>query len=68
MTALHAVCWRGLDRVARELLDAGADPALTATAGPHRGQMPADTALAQGHLLLAARLDIPGQSVSSPYG
>lgn len=68
MTALHAACWRGLDRVAQELLDAGADPALTATAGPHQGQTPADTALAQGHLLLAARLDVPGQSVSSPYG
>lgn len=68
MTALHAACWRGLGRVAQELLDAGADPALTATAGSHQGQTPADTALAQGHLLLAARLDVPGQSVSSPYG
>lgn len=68
MTALHAACWRGLDRVAQELLDAGADPAITAAAGPHQGQTPADTALAQGHLLLAARLDVPGQSVSSPYG
>ena len=68
MTALHAACWRGLARVAQELLDAGADPALAATAGPHRGQTPADTALAQGHLVLAARLDVPGQSVASPYG
>jgi ankyrin repeat protein len=68
MTALHAACWRGLGRVAQELLDAGADPASTATAGPHQGQTPADTALAQGHLLLAARLDVPGQPVSSPYG
>ncbi|WP_300607082.1 ankyrin repeat domain-containing protein [Trebonia sp.] len=68
MTALHSACWRGLGRVAQELLDAGADPAITAVAGPHRGQTPADTALAQGHLLLAARLDVPGQSVSSPYG
>ena len=68
MTALHAACWRGLARVAQELLDAGADPALTATAGPHQGQTPADTALAQRHLLLAARLDVPGRSVSSPYG
>jgi uncharacterized protein len=65
MTALHAASWRGLARVAHELLDAGADPALTATAGPHRGQTPADTALAQGHLLLAARLDVPGPSASS---
>ena len=68
MTALHAACWRGLGRVAQELLDAGADPASTATAGPHQGQTPADTALAQGHLLLAARLDVPGQWVPSPYG
>lgn len=68
MTALHTACWRGLSRVAQELLDAGADPAITAVAGPHQGQTPADTALAQGHLLLAARLDVPGQSVSSPYG
>jgi len=55
-----------LGRVAQELLDAGAGPALTATAGPHRGQKPADTALAHGHLLLAARLDVPGPSASSP--
>ena len=61
MTALHAACWRGLDRVAQELLDAGAAPALTATAGPHQGETPADTALAQGHLLLAVRLDDAGQ-------
>ena len=67
MTALHAACWRGLAQVVQELLDAGADPAITATAGPHQGQAPADTALAQGHLLLAARLDVPGQAVSSPY-
>lgn len=68
MTALHAACWRGLARVAQELLDAGADPAATATSGPHQGQTPADTALAQGHILLAARLDVPGQPVSGPYG
>lgn len=66
MTALHTACWRGLSRVAQELLDAGADPASTATAGPHQGQTPADTALAQGHLVLAARLDIPGQEVTGP--
>ena len=56
MTALHSACWRGLDQVAQELLGAGADPTLTATAGPHQGQTPADTARNQGHLLLAARL------------
>jgi uncharacterized protein len=68
MTALHAACWRGLAQVAQELLDAGADPAITATSGPHQGQAPADTALAQGHILLAARLDVPGHTVSGPYG
>lgn len=68
MTALHAASWRGLARVAQELLDAGADPAITATSGPHQGQTPADTALAQGHILLAARLDVPGQTISGPYG
>lgn len=68
MTALHAACWRGLTRVAQELLDAGADPAITAASGPHQGQTPADTALAQGHILLAARLDVPGQTISGPYG
>jgi ankyrin repeat protein len=68
MTALHAACWRGLARVAQELLDAGADPAITATSGPHQGQTPADTALAQGHIILAARLDVPGQTASGPYG
>ncbi len=67
MTALHAACWRGLAQVVQELLDAGADPAVTAAAGPHQGQAPADTALAQGYLLLAARLDVPGHAVSSPY-
>jgi uncharacterized protein len=60
MTALHTAGWRGLARVAQELLDAGADPAITATAGPHQGQTPADTARAQGHLPLAARLAVPG--------
>jgi ankyrin repeat protein len=56
MTALHTACWRGLPRVAQELLDAGADRTITATTGPHQGQTPSDTALAQGHRLLAARL------------
>lgn len=67
LTALHTACWRGLAQVVQELLDAGADPAITATAGSHQGQAPADTALSQGHLLLAARLDVHGQAVSSPY-
>jgi hypothetical protein len=35
-------------------------------AGPHVGQTPADTALAQGHLVLAARLDA-GAGVVSPH-
>ena len=55
--AVHAACWRGLGRVAGELLSAGADPALTATDGPHQGETPAATARAQGHDDLAARLD-----------
>jgi len=60
MTALHTACWRGLGRVAGELLSAGADPALTATEGPHKGETPAATARAQGHGDLAARLDAAG--------
>jgi ankyrin repeat protein len=61
MTALHTACCRGLVEVAHELLGAGANPAITATAGPHEGQAPADTARSQGHLVLAARLDAPGE-------
>lgn len=57
MTALHGAAWRGHAAVARALLDAGADPAAAATSGPHAGQTAADTALSQGHLVLAARLD-----------
>ena len=57
MTALHGAAWRGHGNVAQALLDAGADPAATATSGPHAGQTAADTALSQGHLVLAARLD-----------
>jgi len=68
MTPLHAAAWRGLGRVVQELLDAGADPAATATSGPHAGQTPADTALAQGHLVLASRLDAGVPEVASPYG
>jgi len=65
MTALHTASWRGLDRVVQELLDAGADPARTATAGVHQGQTAADTALTQGHLILAARLDALAEPASS---
>jgi uncharacterized protein len=57
MTPLHGAAWRGHAAVAQVLLDAGADPAATATSGPHAGQAAADTALSQGHLILAARLD-----------
>jgi uncharacterized protein len=67
MTPLHSAAWRGLGRVAQELLDAGADPAATAKAGAHTGQTPADTALAQGHLILAARLDSGAIEVANPY-
>ena len=65
MTPLHSAAWRGLDRVVQELLDAGADATAAATSGPHAGQTPADVALAQGHLVLAARLDdgSPGAGV-----
>jgi hypothetical protein len=57
MTPLHGAAWRGHAAVVRALLDAGADPAATVTGGPHVGQTAADTALSQGHLVLAARLD-----------
>jgi ankyrin repeat protein len=57
MTALHGAAWRGHAAVARALLEAGADPAITAASGPHAGQTAADTALGQGHLVLAAGLD-----------
>jgi uncharacterized protein len=68
MTPLHSAAWRGLAHVAQELLDAGADPSDVATSGPHQGQTPADTALSQGHIILAARLDSGAADVASPYG
>lgn len=57
MTALHTAAWRGLGTLAQVLLEAGADPAIAAGSGPHAGQTAADTALSQGHLVLAAWLD-----------
>ncbi len=60
MTPLHGAAWRGLANVVQALLDVGADLAATAVSGPHAGQTAADTALSQGHLVLAARLD-PGR-------
>jgi ankyrin repeat protein len=60
MTPLHGAVWRSYAAVARELLDAGADPAIAAAGGPHAGQTAADSALSQGHLVLAARLDTSG--------
>jgi ankyrin repeat protein len=65
-TALHAASWRGLARVAQELVDAGADTSRRATDGPHAGETPADTAYAQGHLLLAVALDT-GEPAANPY-
>jgi ankyrin repeat protein len=67
-TPLHGAAWRGLGRVVQELLDAGADPRMVVTSGPHQGETAADTALAQGHLILAARLDSGVVDVASPYG
>jgi hypothetical protein len=63
-TPLHAAAWRGLDRVCQELLDAGADRSVVG----HGGETPADTALSQGHLVLAAALDSGVAEVASPYG
>jgi ankyrin repeat protein len=68
MTALHAAAWRGHAIVVQELLDAGADATILATAGAHAGQAAADAALSQGHLVLAARLDTPNLATISPYG
>lgn len=68
MTPLHSAAWRGLSRVAQELLDDGADLSASAIDGPHAGERAADTALSQGHLVLAARLDAGVTDVVSPYG
>ena len=68
MTALHGAAWRGLGVVVQELIDAGADLAITATSGQHAGQTAADAALSQGHLRLAALLDAPGLATTGLYG
>ncbi len=68
MTALHGAAWRGLATVVVELIDAGADIAITATSGQHAGQTAADAALSQGHLRLAVLLDAPGLATTGPYG
>ena len=49
MTALHSAAYRGHLRVIRRLVERGADVNARAhDAGPHAGQSPVDTALAQG--------------------
>jgi ankyrin repeat protein len=50
MTALHAAAYRGHVNVIRRLLAAGADPKVRSHAdgGPHAGESPLDTAVAQG--------------------
>src|SRR6185295_8247436 len=49
MTALHSAAYRGHLRVIRRLVERGADVNARAhEAGPHAGQSPLDTALAQG--------------------
>ena len=68
MTPLHSAAWRGLARVAQELIDAAASLSAVATSGPHQGQTPADAALSQGHITLAARLDSGAAEVASLYG
>jgi ankyrin repeat protein len=57
MTALHTAAWRGMERTVEVLLDSGADPSLPALAGAHDGETPADTAVSQGHFVLAAAID-----------
>ena len=50
MTALHGAAYRGHVKVIRKLLAAGANPNARshAGAGPHAGESPLDTAMAQG--------------------
>lgn len=54
MTALHSAAYRGHLRVIRRLVERGADVNARAhDAGPHAGQSPLDTALAQGQTAAA---------------
>jgi hypothetical protein len=57
MTALHTAAWRGHSVVAGALIEAGADVTIAARSGPHQGEVPAASALTQGHLVLASELD-----------
>ncbi len=65
MTALHAAAYRGHLQVIRALLAAGAAPTARshADSGPHSGQTPIDTALAQGQHAAAdlLRTTTPGK-------
>lgn len=62
MTALHSAAYRGHLRVIRRLVERGADVNARAhEAGPHAGQSPVDTALAQGQSAAADLLRrLPG--------
>jgi ankyrin repeat protein len=62
MTALHSAAYRGHLRVIRRLVDRGADvDAKAHDSGPHAGQSPRDTALAQGQTAAADLLRrLPG--------
>jgi hypothetical protein len=73
LEALHGLGHRRLGHplLASELADPQR-PVISASAvaasGPHQGQTPADTALSQGHIILAARLDSGAAEAASPYG